>query len=81
VSPAEIFDPMSIESFDHALARIVEHSISLPDRSRLKTWQQIADAIRNALETDRPDGSAEKRSEQNAFAPPDTTRPIEGKVL
>jgi glycosyltransferase involved in cell wall biosynthesis len=47
-----IFDPMSNESMDAALASVFERSVSPPDVSRLKTWQQVSSTICHALQND-----------------------------
>ena len=50
----DIFDPMSAESFDAALSRILEGTVSGPDRSRLKTWQEVGAMISRSLEEGSP---------------------------
>jgi glycosyltransferase involved in cell wall biosynthesis len=51
---SNIFDPLSPESFDAALAKIFSHSVSLPDRSRLRTWQEMSRRIARSLAAGYP---------------------------
>ncbi len=54
VSEANIFDPMSPESFDAALMKAFEGGVCPPDLSRLLTWQEVASLIRASLEAGDP---------------------------
>jgi glycosyltransferase involved in cell wall biosynthesis len=47
-----IFDPLSAESFDAALAKVIDRSVCPPDQSRLKTWQEVSEMIRRSLLSD-----------------------------
>jgi glycosyltransferase involved in cell wall biosynthesis len=49
VPEANIFDPMSPDSFDSALAKVFKRTVSPPDTSRLRTWQEVADMITGSL--------------------------------
>jgi len=49
---SNIFDPMSQESMDAALVKVFDRSVSPPDISRLKTWQQVSHMICRALQND-----------------------------
>ena len=51
---SSIFDPMAPESFDAALVKIFDHSVCPPDRSRLKTWQEVGEMISRSLQDGRP---------------------------
>lgn len=51
-----IFDPMSAESFDAALMKVFDGRVSLPDRSRLRTWQEVAATMCASLEAGGPVG-------------------------
>ncbi len=54
LAESDIFDPMSPDSFDTALARIFTQSVSPPDRSKLKTWQEVGDIISRSLDRKLP---------------------------
>jgi glycosyltransferase involved in cell wall biosynthesis len=54
VSEANIFDPMSPESFDAALMKVFEGGVFPPDLSQLLTWQEVASVMRSSLETGVP---------------------------
>ena len=54
VSEANIFDPMSPESFDAALMKMFEGGVLPPDLSQLLTWQEVASVMRSSLETGFP---------------------------
>ena len=49
-----IFDPMSAESFDAALAQLFDGTVSKPDCRRLKTWQEVATMISRSLVAGSP---------------------------
>lgn len=51
---SNIFDPMSPESFDRALAKVFDHSIQPPDCSTLLTWQEVSSLISRSLVNGRP---------------------------
>jgi glycosyltransferase involved in cell wall biosynthesis len=51
---SNIFDPMSPESFDAALAKIFDRSVSPPDCSKLKSWQEVGNMISRSLERGAP---------------------------
>jgi glycosyltransferase involved in cell wall biosynthesis len=51
---SNIFDPMSPESFDRALARVLDNSISPPDCSTLLTWQEVSALICRSLASNTP---------------------------
>lgn len=55
IPESDIFDPMSPANFDAALAKIFDGSLSPPDRSRLRTWQEVSDLLCRAILEDRPD--------------------------
>jgi glycosyltransferase involved in cell wall biosynthesis len=59
---SNIFDPMSPESFDRALARVLDDSISPADCSTLLTWQEVSALICRSLSS----GTPVNRSRQNA---------------
>lgn len=54
IPESNIFDPMSQESFDYALAKVFKRSVSPPDTSRLRTWQEVASMIRVSLRSGIP---------------------------
>jgi glycosyltransferase involved in cell wall biosynthesis len=54
LSDSNIFDPMSPQSFDAALAKIFDHSVCPPDQSRLKTWQEVGEMISRSLHDGSP---------------------------
>jgi glycosyltransferase involved in cell wall biosynthesis len=47
-----IFDPLSAESFDAALAKVIDRSVCPPDQSRLKSWQEVSEMICRSLLSD-----------------------------
>ncbi|MDR3504868.1 MAG: glycosyltransferase [Acidocella sp.] len=49
-----IFDPASAESFDAALELALAGKVPLPDRSRLRTWQQVGELLCTSLESGTP---------------------------
>lgn len=49
VPKEQIFDPIEPESFDAALARVFRNELIPPDRSRLKTWQEVSETISRSL--------------------------------
>jgi glycosyltransferase involved in cell wall biosynthesis len=51
---SSIFDPMLTESFDAALAKIFAGTLGSPDRSKLKTWQEVGEMISRSLDADSP---------------------------
>src|ERR1700722_2350404 len=51
---SNIFDPMSPESFDRALARVLDNSISPVDCSSLLTWQEVSALICRSLASGMP---------------------------
>lgn len=51
---SDIFDPMSAESFDATLSRIFDGTLNPPDRSRLKTWQEVGEMISRSLDAGLP---------------------------
>jgi glycosyltransferase involved in cell wall biosynthesis len=51
---SNIFDPMSPESFDAALAKALHRTVSPPDQSRLKTWQQVGEILSRSLQEGSP---------------------------
>jgi glycosyltransferase involved in cell wall biosynthesis len=54
VPPENVFDPMSPEDFDAALARALSGNIAPPDHSRLKTWQEVSEVLAQSLERGSP---------------------------
>ena len=54
VAAENVFDPISPESFDAALAKIFEGTVQPADHSKLRTWQEVTDAIAVSLEQGRP---------------------------
>jgi glycosyltransferase involved in cell wall biosynthesis len=51
---SNIFDPLSPESFDAALASVFEQTLAPPERSRLKTWQEVAAMIDESIKSRSP---------------------------
>ena len=51
---SQIFDPLSPESSDKALATLVERSICPPDCATLLNWQQVSAMICRSLESGVP---------------------------
>lgn len=51
---SNVFDPMSPESFDAALAKVLDQSVCPPDLSRLKTWQEVGEMISRSLQDGTP---------------------------
>ena len=51
---SNIFDPLSPDSFDRVLLKVVDNTISPPDRSTLLTWQLVSDLIRRSLQAGSP---------------------------
>lgn len=49
-----IFDPASAESFDAALELALAGKVPSPDRSRLRTWQQVGELLCASLESGTP---------------------------
>jgi glycosyltransferase involved in cell wall biosynthesis len=49
-----VFDPLSPQSFDVALARALDGTVALPDRSRLRTWQEVAAMIDRSIKSGSP---------------------------
>lgn len=49
-----IFDPMSAESFDGALEKVMRHRVRPPERARLLTWQEVGALMCCSLEAGRP---------------------------
>lgn len=54
VNEANLFDPMSPESFDGALMKVFEGRVCPPDLSRLRTWQEVASMMCVSLQTGVP---------------------------
>jgi glycosyltransferase involved in cell wall biosynthesis len=54
IPETNIFDPMSPESFDNALAKVFKRTVSPPDTSRLRTWQEVAAMMRGSLDAGTP---------------------------
>lgn len=54
VNEANVFDPMSPESFDAALMKAMEGRVCPPDLSQLLTWQEVASMMRASLDTGVP---------------------------
>ena len=53
---SNIFDPLSQESFDAALGKVFEGTVTPPDCSRLKTWQEVGEALCRSLDAGFPVG-------------------------
>jgi glycosyltransferase involved in cell wall biosynthesis len=51
---SNIFDPMSPESFDRALMKVMDNSIPSPDRSTLLTWQEVSSLMSRSLASGMP---------------------------
>lgn len=54
VEQENIFDPLSPDDFDAALTKIFNGNVLPADRSKLRTWQEVSDAIAMSLEEGRP---------------------------
>jgi glycosyltransferase involved in cell wall biosynthesis len=52
VAEENMFDPLSADSFDAALAKVINRSVCPPDKSKLKTWQEISAMICRALDSE-----------------------------
>ena len=57
---SNIFDPLSEESFDLALARILNQSVCPPDHSKLKTCEEVSGLICRAIQSGSPIDAAGK---------------------
>jgi len=55
---AQVFDPMEPESFDAALKLLIEGRVRRTEPSRLKTWQEVAETICQALLRGSPQPAA-----------------------
>lgn len=54
VAQENMFDPLSPDDFDAALMKIFDGKVLPADRSKLRTWQEVSDALAMSLEEDRP---------------------------
>ncbi len=54
LSEENIFDPMSPESFDAALEKVMSRSVLPPERGRLLTWQEVGGLLCSSLQEGRP---------------------------
>jgi glycosyltransferase involved in cell wall biosynthesis len=54
LAESNIFDPLSHESFDQALAKVCDKSLPQSDCSKLLTWQEVSDLICRSLDSGAP---------------------------
>ena len=63
-----IFDPLSDESWGEGLTRILSGTLTVTDRTRLKTWQEVGMIIRLSLLKNRVPSEMEWSEISNRFA-------------
>ena len=49
VPAANLFDPLSPESFDQALQKVLRHAVPSVDTAPLMTWQEVTERIRKGI--------------------------------
>ena len=71
VPPQNLFDPVSANSFDAALAKIFEGTLAAADRERLMTWQELSESIRRSIVEGVPAVSVTPKTETKSLGSPD----------